>query len=81
MILPAPHRCFGLECVWEMCPRPQTPAVASKREPAFAKRLRVSIETLRNWEQGKRHPQGSARALFRVIDKAPDAAMAVLDHV
>lgn len=49
-------------------------------QPAFAKRLRVSVETLRNWEQGKRHPQGPARALLRIIDKAPEAAMAALDH-
>ncbi len=49
-------------------------------QPAFAKRLRVSVETLRNWEQGKRHPQGPARALLRIIDKAPEAAMAALDN-
>jgi putative transcriptional regulator len=48
-------------------------------QPAFAQRLRVSVETLRNWEQGKRHPQGPARALLRIIDKAPEAAMAALD--
>ena len=49
-------------------------------QPAFARRLRVSVETLRNWEQGKRHPQGPARALLRIIDKAPEAAMAALDN-
>ena len=48
-------------------------------QPAFAERLRVSVETLRNWEQGKRHPRGPARALLRIIDKAPEAAMAALD--
>jgi putative transcriptional regulator len=47
-------------------------------QPAFAKHLRVSVETLRNWEQGKRLPQGPARALLRIIDKAPEAAMAAL---
>jgi putative transcriptional regulator len=47
-------------------------------EAAFARRLNVSVETLRNWEQGKRLPQGPARALLRIIDKAPDAAMAAL---
>ena len=47
-------------------------------QPAFAERLNVSVETLRNWEQGKRFPQGPARALLRIIDKAPDAAMAAL---
>ena len=49
-------------------------------QPAFAKRLRVSVETLRNWEQGKRYPHGPARALLRNIDKAPEAAMAALDN-
>jgi putative transcriptional regulator len=52
----------------------------SKREPAFAKRLRVSVETLRNWKQGKRHPQDPARALLRIIDKAPEAAMAAQEN-
>jgi putative transcriptional regulator len=47
-------------------------------QAAFARRLDVSVETLRNWEQGKRLPQGPARALLRIIDKAPDAAMAAL---
>jgi hypothetical protein len=36
------------------------------------------IETVRNWEQGKRSPRGPARALLKVIDKAPDVAFAVL---
>jgi putative transcriptional regulator len=47
-------------------------------QPAFAERLRVSVETLRNWEQGKRHPQGPARALLRIIDRDPETAMAAL---
>jgi putative transcriptional regulator len=38
----------------------------------------VPIETVRNWEQGKRSPRGPARALLKVIDKAPDVAFAVL---
>ncbi len=46
-------------------------------QAAFARRLNVSVETLRNWEQGKRLPQGPARALLRIIDKTPDTAMAV----
>jgi putative transcriptional regulator len=44
----------------------------------FAARIGVPIETVRNWEQGKRSPRGPARALLRVIDKAPDVAFAVL---
>ena len=44
----------------------------------FAARIGVPIETVRNWEQGKRSPRGPARALLKVIDKAPDVAFEVL---
>ena len=44
----------------------------------FAARIGVPIETVRNWEQGKRSPRGSARALLKVIDNAPDTAFAIL---
>ncbi len=47
----------------------------------FAARIGVPIETVRNWEQGKRSPRGPARALLKVIDKAPDVAFAVLHTV
>jgi len=39
----------------------------------FARMIGVSVETLRNWEQGKRRPQGPARALLRVIAANPKA--------
>ncbi|MCY3994871.1 MAG: helix-turn-helix domain-containing protein [Rhodobacter sp.] len=44
----------------------------------FARRIDVSPETIRNWEQGKRCPTGAARALLRVLDKAPETALRVL---
>jgi len=44
----------------------------------FAASIGVPIETVRNWEQGKRSPRGPARALLKVIDKAPHVAFAVL---
>lgn len=44
----------------------------------FAARIGVPIETVRNWEQGKRSPRGPARALLRVLERAPDVAFAVL---
>ncbi|MEW6453679.1 MAG: helix-turn-helix domain-containing protein [Pseudomonadota bacterium] len=44
----------------------------------FAARIGVPIETVRNWEQGKRSPRGPARALLKLIDKAPDVAFQVL---
>jgi putative transcriptional regulator len=44
----------------------------------FASRIGVPIETVRNWEQGKRSPRGPARALPKLLEKAPDVAFAVL---
>ena len=44
----------------------------------FAARLGVPVETVRNWEQGKRAPRGPARALLKLIEHAPEAAFAAL---
>jgi putative transcriptional regulator len=44
----------------------------------FAKLLGISPATLRNWEQGRRKPEGPARILLFVADKHPEA---VLDTV
>jgi len=44
----------------------------------FASRIGVPIETVRNWEQGKRSPRGPARALLKLIEKAPLVAFSVL---
>ena len=44
----------------------------------FAARIGVPLETVRNWEQGKRSPRGPARALLKVIEKAPEVAFAAL---
>ena len=44
----------------------------------LARRIDVPRETIRNWEQGKRCPTGAARALLRVLDKAPETALRVL---
>lgn len=44
----------------------------------FAERIGVSLDTIRNWEQGKRCPTGAAKALLKVLDKAPEAALAAL---
>src|SRR5580698_1026596 len=47
-------------------------------QTAFAAQIGVPVETVRNWEQGKRSPRGPARALLKVIEGAPAAAFAVL---
>lgn len=44
----------------------------------FSHRIDVSLETIRNWEQGKRCPTGAAKALLKVLDKAPEAALSAL---
>jgi putative transcriptional regulator len=60
------------------------PAVRDLRRRArltqieFAARLSVPVETIRNWEQGKRMPRGPARALLAVIAHAPDTVFAAL---
>jgi len=47
-------------------------------QAAFAEKIEVPLETVRNWEQGKRSPRGPARALLKLIDRVPDAAFAAL---
>lgn len=37
----------------------------------FARAMGISVHTLRNWEQGRRHPHGSALALLRIAAKHP----------
>ena len=44
----------------------------------FAELLGISIATLRNWEQGRRRPEGPARILLSVAAKHPEA---ILDSV
>jgi putative transcriptional regulator len=47
----------------------------------FAAKLGVPVDTIRNWEQGKRMPRGPARALLTVISHAPDTVFAALAKV
>jgi putative transcriptional regulator len=44
----------------------------------FAARINIPLDTLRNWEQGKRKPTGAASALLKILDKAPKAALHAL---
>jgi putative transcriptional regulator len=41
----------------------------------FAKLLGISVSTLRNWEQGRRKPQGAARVLLQIADLHPEAVL------
>jgi putative transcriptional regulator len=62
----------------------ETPDVVVVREklglsqPKMAALMGISVGTLRNWEQGRRKPEGPARTLLRVASKHPEA---VLDSV
>ena len=47
-------------------------------QEAFARLLGISVSTLRNWEQGRRQPEGAARVLLRVAAKHPDAILDVV---
>lgn len=45
----------------------------------FAERFAIPIGTLRDWENGRRQPEGAALALIRVISYAPDVVEKALD--
>jgi len=44
----------------------------------FAMMIGVSVRTLQNWEQGRRKPEGPAKALLRVASKNPKAVLEAL---
>lgn len=41
----------------------------------FAALMNISVHTLRNWEQGRRHPEGPARVLLNVANNHPEVLM------
>ena len=49
-----------------------------KSQTEFACMIGVSVSTLQNWEQGRRRPEGSARALLQVAAKNPKAVSEAL---
>ena len=40
-------------------------------QEAFARRIGVSVGTLRNWEQGRRKPDGPAMILLSLLERDP----------
>jgi putative transcriptional regulator len=46
----------------------------------FAMMIGVSVRTLQNWEQGRRTPEGPAKALLRIASRNPQAVLDAL-HV
>lgn len=49
-----------------------------KSQEEFAMMIGVSVATLRNWEQGRRSPEGPARALLQVAAENPEAVVGAL---
>jgi putative transcriptional regulator len=49
-----------------------------KSQAQFANMIGVSVSTLQNWEQGRRRPEGPARALLRVAAANPEAVASAL---
>jgi putative transcriptional regulator len=41
----------------------------------FASLMGISVATLRNWEQGRRKPEGPAKVLLMVAEKHPEALL------
>ena len=59
-------------------PEPDVVAIRSKTglsQPAFAKSIGVALGTLKNWEQGRRRPEGAARVLLALIEKRPSIVL------
>ena len=45
-------------------------------QESFALFMGVSVATLRNWEQGRREPNGPAKSLLFIAKKVPSAFLA-----
>ena len=50
-----------------------------KSQQEFAFMIGVSISTLQNWEQGRRTPDGPARALLKIASENPTAVNRALE--
>lgn len=50
----------------------------SLNQVKFAGLINVSVNTIRDWERGRRYPTGAAKALLKILDRAPEAALAAL---
>ena len=46
----------------------------------FARQFQIALGTLRDWEQGVRRPDSTARAYLWVIEEYPDVVRAALEY-
>lgn len=49
-------------------------------QDGFARQIGVSTATLRNWEQGRRQPEGPARVLLSMLARDPDIVARTLSR-
>src|SRR6478736_4499465 len=42
-------------------------------QASFAAAYGFSVSAVRNWEQGRRRPERSARILFKIVEEEPEA--------
>ncbi len=49
-----------------------------KTQEEFAYMIGVSVATLRNWEQGRRKPDGPALALLKIVSQNPEYVEQIL---
>ena len=62
-------------------PEPQVKEIREKvglSQGQFARLIGVSKRTLENWEQGRRHPTGPAKALLKIVEIDPERALKAL---
>ena len=50
----------------------------NKSQSEFAMMIGVSVSTLQNWEQGRRRPEGPARALLKIAAERPQSVIEAL---
>lgn len=65
----------------------ETPDVATLRrafklsQAKFAALLGISVDTLQNWEQHRRRPEGPAKVLLRIAATHPEALLSAVGSV
>src|ERR1700724_107457 len=52
----------------------------SLSQTEFAELIGVSVKTLQNWEQDRRHPTGPAATLLKIIAFEPQLAVKAIHH-
>ena len=65
----APNRVYEIKIVREKL---------NVSQNEFALMIGVSVRTLQNWEQGRRKPEGPAKALLRIASRNPSAVLDAL---